>query len=265
MGLAMTDSLRLGADETPDVLAISFSALDYLGHEFGPRSREAEEILVNLDFTLGELIEGLDRRLGRGGYALALSADHGVGTAFDPATGRRVIAEDVQERVEELLRSKWGAAKTGNYVAVRGSYVFFSSGVEDRLRADRSLWDSVLRTLDAMPGIERVLPVAELSPSSDDRVVRAAALSYVPERGGDLVLITEPDWLLIGRNVVIAASHGTSHEYDRHIPLMLFGGAIKPGRVADRATPADIAPTLASLVNLTMAGAEGRVLREALK
>jgi hypothetical protein len=265
MGLAMVDSLRLGNDDTADLLAIGFSALDYLGHEFGPRSREAEEILVNLDFTLGELIEGLDRRVGREGYVLALSADHGVGAAFDPAKGGRVIVEDVQERVEELLRSRWGTAKTGNYVAVRGSYLFFAAGVEERLRADRALWQSVLSTLDGMPGIERVLQVGELSPASDDRVIRAAALSYVPERGGDLVLVTDPDWLLIGRNVTNAASHGTSHDYDQHVPLLLFGGAIRAGHLADRATPADIAPTLASLVNVRMAGAEGRVLKEALK
>ena len=265
MAVAMVDSLQLGRDASPDLLAIGFSALDYLGHAFGPRSREAEEILVNLDFTLGELIADLDRRVGRSGYVLALTADHGVGSAFDPARGGRIIVEDVQERIEELLRSRWGTAKTGDYVAVRAPYVYFASGVEERLRGDAALWRAVIAALDEMPGVARVLPVAESSPESGDRVIRAAALSYVAGRGGDLVLITEPDWLLVGRNVTNAASHGTSHEYDRHIPLLLFGGAIRAAHLEDRATPADIAPTLASLVNITMAGAEGRVLREALK
>ena len=265
MAVAMVDGLGLGRDASPDLLAIGFSALDYLGHAFGPRSREAEEILVNLDFTLGELIAELDRRIGRSGYVLALTADHGVGPAFEPAKGGRVIIEDVQERIEELLRSTWGTGRTGDYVAVRAPYVYFASGVEQRLRSDGALWNAVLAEIEGMPGVGRVIPVAELSATSADPVIRAAALSYTAGRGGDLVLITEPSWLLAGRNVTVAASHGTAHDYDRHSPLLLFGGAIRAARIAERATPADIAPTFARLVNVTMAGAEGRVLREALK
>jgi hypothetical protein len=265
MALGMVDSLQMGRDATPDLLAVGFSALDYLGHRFGPRSREVEEILINLDFTLGELIAGLDQRLGRNGYVLALSADHGVGTAFEPAKGgTRVIIEDIEERLEELLRTRWGAG-TGNYVAVRAPYVYFAAGVEQRLRTDTALWRTVLSQLEDTDGIARVLPAADLSPTSDDPAVRAAALSYADGRGGDLVLITEPNWLLLGRNVANAASHGTLHEYDRRVPLLLFGGRVRAGRFDARSTPADIAPTLASLVNVMLPGAEGRVLKEALK
>jgi len=263
MALGMVDSLQLGRDAAPDLLAVGFSALDYLGHRFGPRSREVEEILINLDFTLGELIAGLDQRLGRGGYALALTADHGVGLAFEPAKGgTRVIVEDVEERLEEMLRSRWGAG-TGNYVLVRAPYVFFAPGVEQRLRADAALWRTFISELENVDGIARVIPVSDLSPASDDAAVRAAALSYAEGRGGDLVLITEPNWLLSGRNVANAASHGTLHEYDRRVPLLLFGGRIRAGRLDARSSPADIAPTLASLVNVRLPGAEGRVLQEA--
>jgi hypothetical protein len=261
MAMSLVDSLRLGADDSPDLLAIGFSALDYLGHQFGPYSREVEEILVNLDFTLGELIADLDRRVGRSNYVLALSADHGVSPAFSPATGAgRVIAEEIKEQLEELLRSRWGPPQASEYVGVRGPYLYFETGVESRLRADRALWQRVISTLEDMRGIERVIPVSELSPASDDRVVRAAALSYVPGRGGDLVLITEPNWLIVGRNVTAAASHGTNHDYDTHVPVLLFGGPVRADRVDDPATPADIAPTLASLAGISMPSAEGRVL-----
>ena len=87
----------------------------------------------------------------------------------------------------------------------------------------------------------------------------------VPGRSGDLVVITEPNWFQVGRNATNATTHGTWHEYDKHVPLILLGAGIQAGRLRQDATPADIAPTLASLAGIALPAAEGRVLREALK
>jgi type I phosphodiesterase/nucleotide pyrophosphatase len=265
MADAMVDGLALGRDETPDVLAIGFSALDIVGHAFGPESREVEDVLVNLDRTLGDLIAALDRRVGRDRYVLALTADHGVAPTPQPATGGRIIREDVEERVEETLQAHWGRSEAGDYVdSIQASFLYFAPGVFARLRADRPVWQAVQSRLTTVPGIARVVSSADLSGSSSDPVVRAAALSYMPGRSGDVALIPERNWFIVPRGTTNATTHGGWQDHDKRVPLILLGGAIKAGHYSQNASPADIAPTLASLAGVSLPRAEGRVLREAL-
>jgi predicted AlkP superfamily pyrophosphatase or phosphodiesterase len=263
MAATLVERLELGRDDIPDLLAIAFPALDIVGHAFGSDSREVEDVLARLDDTIGDLLVVLDRQVGRGRYVLALTADHGVTPAPSATLRGRVIVEDLQDRLEELLRSRWGAAGRG-YVEVRGPYVYLSPGVRQRLRDDPPFWQSFLRTISEFPGMLRVLSPDELQASDSDPLIRAAALSYVPGRSGDLVLVAQPEWLLVGRNGVAAATHGSPHPDDQRVPLILFGSAIRAGRFNMQATPADIAPTLAHLAGITMPRAEGRVLQEAL-
>jgi predicted AlkP superfamily pyrophosphatase or phosphodiesterase len=266
MAEAMIDGLELGRDDTPDVLAIGFSALDVVGHAFGPESREVEDVLVNLDRTLGDLIAALDRRVGRDRYVLALSADHGVAPTPQPGgTGGRIIREDVQERIEDTLQAHWGRSEAGDYVdTIQASFVYFAPGVFARLRADRPVWQAVQSRLTTFPGIARVLAAPELSASSSDPVVRAAASSYVADRSGDVALIPERNWFIVTRASANATTHGGWQDHDKRVPIMMLGGGIKPGHYTQNTSPADIAPTLASLAGVSLPRAEGRVLREAL-
>ena len=261
----IADQLDLGTDQQPDLLAIGFSALDLVGHAFGPESREVEDILINLDDTIGSLIDELDRRVGRANYVLGLTADHGVAPIPSVSGGGWIVAEDIEDRVEDMLRERWGDAPVGRHLLVRTGQVFFAPGVSQRLRADRALWNAVIDAIDRFPGVARVLDAAILSAASGDAAVRAAALSYVNGRSGDLVILTERNWTLGGRVVGVAATHGTMHDYDRRVPLILFGGAVRAGRMSQPATPADLAPTLSSLAGIRLPGAEGRILNEALK
>jgi predicted AlkP superfamily pyrophosphatase or phosphodiesterase len=264
MAAAMVEKLQLGADDSPDVLAIGFSALDLVGHGFGPDSREVEDVLVNLDDAIGDLLEVLDQRIGPTSYVIALTADHGVAPIPHAPAAGRVFTEDLEEQIEDLLRSRWGP-REGYYAVVRGPYVYFGAAVLPRLRSDPAVLADLVRAITKTPGVLRVLSPGELSPSSSDPVVRAVALSFVPERSGDLVIVTKPGWVAGGRNGAAATSHGTPHDYDQRVPVLLFGNGIRPGRFAQAATPADIAPTLAYLAGTMLPRAEGRVLREALR
>jgi hypothetical protein len=96
--------------------------------------------------------------------------------------------------------------------------------------------------------------------SSDDPVVRAARLSQFPGRSGDVILVPKAYWLMSTGTT----THGTYYGYDRHVPVVLYGAGVKPGRYWGAASPADIAPTLAALCGITMAHTDGRVLAEAL-
>jgi predicted AlkP superfamily pyrophosphatase or phosphodiesterase len=262
MAISLADSFELGRRNATDFLSISFSALDDIGHGFGPESREVEDVLRHLDVTLGTVIDALDTRVGRANYVLALSADHGVDTFSGFGRVGRVHNEDVRDRIEEALIAHFGALQKGVYVdSVQSGHAYLAPGVFDRLKAAPAAMATVKAAVEEIPGVAQLLRADQLSDMSRDAATRAAALSYVPGRAGDLLIVVEEHWSLLGRTV-FSANHGSIYPYDSHVPMIFFGGPIRPGRHSTPVTPADIAPTLAQFAGVTMAKAEGRALRE---
>ena len=266
MAASLADSFALGQRSTTDFLGISFSTLDEVGHSFGPDSREIEDVLRQLDGTIGSLIERLDARVGRANYVLALSADHGVAPNAVAPRGGRIAPEDVRERIEETLATELGPLAKGGYVdAVNFTDVYFTPGVYERLRSNGKAMTAVEHAIKEIPGVAAVLRADQLSPTSSDSVARSAALSYMSGRSGDLIVVPQEYWYLSGRNATFATTHGTNHEYDTHVPLILFGGGLNAAHVATKVTPADIAPTLARLAGVKLSKAEGHALSEAVR
>lgn len=265
MATAMIDAFELGRDDTTDFLGVSFSAVDYVGHAFGPDSREVEDAVARMDDTLGGLIAHLDQRVGRGNYVLALSADHGAPQAPVMRGASRVPTEDVRERIEDTLTTHWGPATGGRYVVAGGTLLKLADGVAARLQKEPAVLRAIQSEVTAIPGIARLLLTEQVSETSKDAIERAAALSRFPGRTGELIVVARPEWQLLGRNSAMASSHGSPYEHDQRVPVVLFGAGVRPGRYTTAATPADIAPTLAHLVNVPMPGVEGRVLKEALR
>src|SRR5687767_12491794 len=260
LAASLVDSFRLGQREVTDFLGVSFSVLDDVGHAFGPESREVEDILRQLDVTLGALIAHLDAKVGRANYVLALSADHGVAPMPIPPRGGRVATEDVRERIEDALRTALGPREKGPYVdAVNFTDVYFAEGVYEKLRANAMLMASVMKSVEEIPGVLRVLRTDQLSDTSRDPMVRSAALSYFNGRSGDLMVVPKEYWFMSPR-AVMATTHGSPYEYDTHVPVIFFGGAVKAGRSKPSVTPADIAPTLADLAAVKLPMAEGKAL-----
>ncbi len=266
MAASLVDTMQLGQRTETDYLAVAFAALDMLGHDFGPRSREVEDLLMHLDTALGTFIARLDDRVGRDRYVLALTGDHGVAAIPEQVQGGRLVTEDIQQVAENVLVSQWGAAASGRYVDnVAVGHVYFAPGVYERLRTDRPTLRAVERAILEMPGVARVLHSDRLSTTSEDPAIRAAAYGYYPGRSGELIVVPKPYWILELRADSDATEHGTMYSYDRRVPLFLLGNGIRKGRFPAQVSPADVAPTLASLAGIPLPEAEGRVLREALR
>jgi predicted AlkP superfamily pyrophosphatase or phosphodiesterase len=266
MASSLVESMRLGQREGTDYLAIAFAALDMMGHDFGPRSREVEDLLIHLDASLGALLQRLDDRVGRDRYVLALTGDHGAAPIPEQVQGGRLVTEDIQQVAENVLVARWGAAASGRYVDhVAVGHVYLARGVFERLQAEPETFRAVQQAILAMPGVARVLRADRLSPSSEDQATRAAAYGYYPGRSGDLIVVPKPYWILELRADPDATEHGTMYSYDRRVPLFLLGNGIRRGHFTGRVSPADVAPTLAFLAGVPLPSAEGRVLREALK
>jgi hypothetical protein len=258
MAMHAVDTLDLGRGAGTDILAVSFSTLDLVGHQYGPASHETQDVLFRLDRTIGALLDHLDARLGRDGYVLALSADHGVADLPEETGGGRQSSTAIVAAIDAALAPFFGPSK---YVA-RTVYtdIYLTPGTLDRLRQSAQASAAVLDALRALPGISHAFRADEISDAavraSADPVKRAAALSYYAPRSGDIIVVPARNWLLS----TAATTHGTLYPYDQRVPVLFFGAGVAAG-VHDRtATPADIAPTLAALAGAPFKATDGVVL-----
>jgi predicted AlkP superfamily pyrophosphatase or phosphodiesterase len=252
------DTLQLGRGRQTDFLSVSFSTLDLVGHQYGPASHEVQDILFRLDRTIGTLLDHLDARLGRDGYVLALSSDHGVAPLPEQSGGRRQPASEISAAIDAALAPHFGP---GKYVAhTVYTDLYLAPGVLERLRNTPAASKAVLTALEELPGITRAFRSDQLSPASartsPDPALRAAALNYYAPRSGDIIVVPERNWLLS----TAATTHGTLHPYDQDVPIIFFGAHVAAGVSDAPATPADIAPTLAALAGVRFAATDGRPL-----
>jgi predicted AlkP superfamily pyrophosphatase or phosphodiesterase len=258
----LIEKLKLGSLPGTDMLAVSFSALDLVGHEFGPRSHEVQDMLARLDVTIGRLLTAIDRAVGTN-YVLAFSADHGVATIPEQVEGAkagRLSSNAIRQAAEAAIGNVLGP---GPHVATLvESHLSLTPGTFDRLRAKPGAVESVKQAMAAVPGVGLVYSVDELTSAAatDDPMLRAWRLSYYPGRGGDFVISPLPNFLARATGT----THGTPYDYDVRVPVVLFGARIRPGQYDQAASPVDIAPTLAWFTGVTLRQTNGRVLGEAI-
>ena len=265
MAGALVESMELGKHAGTDFLGVSFSSPDLVGHGFGPRSQEVQDMYANLDRSLGGLLDQLDKVVGPDQYVLALSADHGVTDIPEQAkkAGRdagRINASALLNAGESIAQHQLGP---GKYVSrLNGNDIYFEPGEYDRA-VQKGAIKAIVNAMVKQPGIARVFTAVELAEGaqSPDPQLRAAALSYVPHRSGDLVISLKPGWMLS----TVGTTHGSATADDQRVPVVFFGRGIKPGKYTSAASPADVAPTLAQIAGITLPDAEGHALTEALR
>jgi predicted AlkP superfamily pyrophosphatase or phosphodiesterase len=273
LGEAAVDGLGLGKGGATDFLGISYSSVDYVGHAYGPRSWEIQDILNRLDEDLGEFFAHLDKKVGRDNYVVALSADHGVVPV--PEDMQKTGTDSGVLRLPELQQSIEKALEPLNYpkpavARIVGSDVYFAPQVYDRLKTDASAMKAVFDVVLAQPGVAAIYRAEELAdrPATDNPTKAAFADGYFAGRSGDLFVVPRPYWLLdstpSGQARRYGTGHGTPYFYDQRVPILLMGWGIRRGEYFRSVTPADIAPTLATLCGITLAPRDGHVLSEAL-
>ena len=273
LALAALEKLELGRHNGTDFLGISYSSVDYVGHSYGPRSREIQDILARLDGDLFKLFAALDQKLGQGRYLVAFTGDHGVAPIPEDLQKEGMNAgvlhlPELQTKLEAVLSER--NYPTPAIAQVMGSDVYFSPGVAERLEQDAATKVAVTEAAKSQAGVESVYWAEELAdrPASQSPFRKAFSLSYYARRSGDLLIVPKPYWLLdgtpTGQSRRYGTGHGTPHNYDQRVPILFMGFGIRPGEYFDRITPADIAPTLAALSGVTLVSRDGRVLAEAL-
>ncbi|HZT58765.1 MAG TPA: alkaline phosphatase family protein [Pyrinomonadaceae bacterium] len=269
---------HLGEDADTDVLTVSFSSNDYVGHRYGPYSQELMDMTVRVDRQIGQLLDYVDAHVGLRNTVVVFTADHGVAPVPEHAAsqrlpGGRIKIADVLTAVKNRLRARFAKPgekdTTGDYVqAFSNEEIYFNQFALERdgVRAEdaeRVAGEAAL----TVPGIARFFTRTQLltgAVSPNDATARRVLHGYNPARSGDVVVIPEAYKYL--SDGFIVASHGGPYTYDTHVPLVIMGGGLAPGRYLNAATPADIAPTLARILNIQApSNSMGRVLSEAFR
>ena len=265
MAKAAIEGEQLGKSGT-DLLAVSFSTPDYIGHNFGPQSIEAEDAFLRLDKDLGAFMDYLDSHFGKDQYLLFLTADHGMAQVPRYLQERKIDAGsiDTEKNAKELntaLREKFKLNDA--VIGFFNNQVFLDRNVLSASKTDRTVInDFIINYLEKIPGIARVVPLANIMEAPLNSRIRESIINgYYPTRSGDLQVIAQPDY--VEGFMESGSTHGAWNPYDAHIPLVWYGWNIKPGHSSKRVNITDIAVTLASLLNIqSPSAAVGEVIED---
>lgn len=265
--LAAIEGERLGDDAIPDLLAISLTPPDLVGHTYGPDSWELLDIMVRLDAQLATFIDELDRRFGPA-WSMVLTADHGscpvperMARLGYPAA--RIKKKTFTTAAETALAAAFGP---GPWVLAAQDpclYLDLKRLASHRIGVDRAARiaaDAVAK----IPGVAAAYTATELAHPTP--ALEPWARSYDAERSGEVMIAMQPFyfWGKYGEKDC-GESHGTHHEYDQHVPLILRGARIAPGAYTDPVEMTGVAATLAALLNQPKpADCQGDVLPGAL-
>ena len=261
--------MRLGAGPGADVLAISLSTTDAVGHRFGPDSREVHDQVLRLDRYLGAFMDTLFALRDSTRIVFALTADHGVSPL--PGTRSRYPNQgagfvNVTPAIVPLFASLRSAGVDTSAFGFDGEGILYLD--ETALATAGLRPEAVLRTFSTevgkVRGVLRVDRVSDLAAdTARDDVARRWYHMLPPDLPAVAVVTLRPYWYWQG---VSYATHGTPHDADANVPIIFYGAGIRPGRHTRRALVVDIAPTLASVLRVRpMELLDGRVLRDALR
>jgi hypothetical protein len=258
---------NLGHHASTDVLAVSFSSNDYVGHAVGPDDPAVRDISIRTDRLLGKLFDAIDGRIGAGNTLVILTADHGVAPVPEvnqarKMPGGRLNGGELTAKITDALTKRFGPGKW--LLASSGGMLYFN---QDLIRAQK-LDPAEVELVAAESGLEqhhvaRVYTRSQLVDGAvqHDEISRAFSVGFFGQRSGDLFVLQEPYYLF----EATGTSHGTPYDYDNHIPVIFLGPGIKPGKYSARIAVNDIAPTLAEILNVEQpSGSIGRILSEIL-
>lgn len=287
-----SSTLQLGSrSDSVDLVLLSLSSLDYVGHAHGPWSHEVRDLMLRLDRQLAALFSALDTRIGQGRWTLAVTGDHGVCSTiqyskrlgrdagvvsrYEPVAGQGLVRARLGDHLLERFKGKFRpgflkrATEGLGQGLVEGLCLLHDGDVYLRPDLTKASGIQVKDMIGAIQGffskepyIEAMFRRDQLDEPQGARACQVAR-SFHPKRSGDLMMVLKPYWLWRwGRT---GASHGSPHGYDRKVPLLFLGRGIVRGKTIEGAGIEDLVPTLARLAKVTPAKTcEGKALQGAL-
>ncbi|MDX2153900.1 MAG: alkaline phosphatase family protein [Bryobacteraceae bacterium] len=262
---------KLGTGPDTDVLAISFSSNDDIGHDVGPDAPEVRDVSIATDRQLNRLFDILDKQIGMRNVVVVFTSDHGVAPVPElqkkrRMPGGRIVESAVLKAAEDAVTAKYGPAKW--VVGKSGPAPYFDHNLIRQNGLDLAeVQNAAAEAVRSLPAVARVYTREQLKLGhiGDDFIARRVRNGFHYERASDLFVIAAPYWVFDDKAEDTGTSHGSPYNYDSHVPIIIMGRGIRPGVYPARAAVNDIAPTLAEMLQIeTPSGSTGRVLTEAL-
>ncbi len=259
---------QLGTRNVTDMLAISVSSTDYIGHTFGPNSIEAEDAYLRLDKDIADFLQYLDTQLGPGNYTLFLTADHGVLQVPAFLKEHRIPAgtfnaSQIRVDLNKLIAEKYNV---GNAVfAVENNQVYIDRKLLQVNNKSIDLVEvDIVDFLKSLPYVANAFSTQNIMTQSIAEPIKRRLINgYNPKRSGEVEFYEKPGF--IGGSEK-GTTHGSWNPYDSHIPLLWYGWHIKHGVTNKETYMTDIAATVCGLLHIQMPnGCVGKVIEEVFK
>jgi predicted AlkP superfamily pyrophosphatase or phosphodiesterase len=258
---------RLGTRGATDLLTVSFSSNDHLGHEVGPDSVEVREMSLQTDRVIGDFFRFLDGKIGLDNILVVLTGDHGVAPLPETMAARKMPGGRLSDKValnavQSALTARFGEGdwiRFGSY----GTFYFNGDLIRQKNLKASEVHETAAAALLKIPQVFRVYTREQLIAGQvlPDQVGRRVLNGFHVARGGDVIALLNPYWMFSGHGT----THGSAFHYDSHVPLIFMGPGVKPGRYDQNVALNDLAPTLAAMLDVeTPSGSSGRVLTEML-
>jgi predicted AlkP superfamily pyrophosphatase or phosphodiesterase len=255
---------RLGTRDVPDLLVVSFSSNDLIGHTWGPDSQEVFDVTLRSDALMAELLSYLDETVGKDQYLLAVTADHGVcplpevSRARGVAGAQRVDPADLQKELDARLTERFPTTKSpdGRPAKWVEGFVFPWVYLNPRLvaaagQSQETVAAEAAAFLTTRNGVSRAFTRAQLasSDSGADPIMARVKRSYYPARSGDVYVLLPP-YSIPSKRLDPGTTHGAPYDYDTHVPLLVYGPGIRGGVRDEPTTPQALASIFAKWLNV---------------
>ncbi len=253
---AAIEAEHLGEDQFADLLSVSFSSPDLIGHAFGPDSQEIVDAYIRLDQTIADLLGFIDRKVGLANTLIAVSGDHGVcpvpeysksiGFDAERVSGNRLIELVTKALNEKFGEDKWVQAFVNDQIYLDPKVIAqhkVGSAEAERIAGDAALLvPGIVNYYTRTQIIQGNMPATAIA----QRVING----FNRQRSGDVWIVTKPFYFVV--EGTLPTTHGSAYNYDTHVPIIFWGKGIQKGRYTMDCAPSDIAPTLASILGVEM-------------
>lgn len=261
MAIAALKGEQLGKGEVTDMLCVSYSQTDVIGHAWGTRGERTDEAYLELDKDIARLLNALDEQVGEGNYLLFLTADHGGAHNFKYMTDHQLNggAWDFSQnllnnQLETYLKERFGSTVDLSIINGLNGYRFYlNHGKIKALGLDlQQVKDALIAYCSEQPHVQFVMDFEKVNTWSVPDVIRSRALlGYHPHRSGDMIIVLEAGYYEVGPwSSPVGTTHSAWNPYDSHIPLLFYGWKVEHGSTGREVHITDIAPTITQMLHI---------------
>ncbi len=252
LAIAAIEGENLGSDNICDMLCVSFSSTDYVGHSFGPKSIELEDVYIRLDKDLEEFFTYLDTKIGKGNYTLFLTADHGASEVPAYLQSLKINAgyvdgRAIKKKLKTELHKEFGDSLVMEYI---NQQVYLNDSIITLKKLDKfSVEKYCMNFFMELNEVSDVVCGEQLlvQPQTDILFKALVQRGFHNKRSGDVLVSYKPGFVDYEKT---GTTHGSSFSYDTHVPLLFYGCGINTGSTLRMIYITDIASTICQLLNI---------------